>query len=48
MTWDQFVYQVIAWMDQFLPFWRAVLIGLVVFYVAMWVLFSLPLGRGED
>jgi len=47
MTWDQFAYQVIAWLDQFLPFWRAVLIGLVVFYVAMWVLLSLPFGRGD-
>jgi hypothetical protein len=48
MTWDQFVYQVIAWLDQFLPWWRAVLIGLVVFYVATWVLFSLPFGRADD
>jgi hypothetical protein len=48
MTWDQFVYQVIAWLDQFLPWWRAVLIGLVVFYVAMWVLLSLPSRWGDD
>jgi hypothetical protein len=40
MTWDQFAYQVIAWLDQFVPFWRGALIALVVFYVAAWFLLS--------
>jgi hypothetical protein len=48
MTADQFAQLIIAWLDQFVPFWRGALIALVVFYVAAWFLLSLWGSRGDD
>jgi hypothetical protein len=47
MTADQFAQFIINFLDQFVPFWQAVLIALVVFYVAAWFLLSLW-SRGDS
>jgi hypothetical protein len=47
MTWDNFLNLVLQAADQFVPFWRSALLGLLVFTLAVRILLMLSGPQGD-